>query len=88
MLDHMQLSFTIHKPVDQVFEAIVLRKHLRNYFASDPDADLIAGKTVNWGFEDVGRVIPVDVLRLEPEKLNEFSWSPIGWKTTVQMYFE
>lgn len=79
----MELKFTvqtkIQKPVAEVFDAVYDPKKLSAYFTSaGADGPLDEGKTVMWGFSDLGGEpvrFPVKVQKTVKGKLIRFTWA-------------
>ncbi len=80
-----QVSYSILKPIEQVYHAIVDKEQISNYFTTRSDSDLIEGKVVNWEWDDFGAKFQSEVLKIKAPHMISFRWSATGQKTTVEI---
>jgi uncharacterized protein YndB with AHSA1/START domain len=89
-----QLSFTVSahiaRPCAAVYEAVADPGQLSQYFTTGgASAPLDEGTTVMWEFADFPGAFPVQVKKVEKNKLISFVWdSEDGDPCTVEMKFE
>lgn len=69
-------AITIHKPISEVFEAIVNPEIMSNYFISKGSARLEEGKEVFWEFPEFEGSYPIQVKEVIPNKLIVLDWDP------------
>lgn len=74
---------TIAKPAQRIFAAITDHRKLCHYFITRGSAPLEEGKTVQWTWEDVGAELTVDVKKIVPNELIQFSWKATGEPSLV-----
>lgn len=90
----MELKFTvsvkIQKPVEEVFDGVYNPGKLSQYFTTGgASAPLDEGTTVMWEFADFPGAFPVQVKKVEKNKLITFEWGgDEGTTTAVEMKFE
>ena len=90
----MDLRFTvsvkIQKPVEEVFDGVYNPAKLSQYFTTaGASAPLDEGTTVMWEFADFPGAFPVQVKKVEKNKLISFEWgAEDGTPCTVEMKFE
>ncbi|MBE9583008.1 SRPBCC domain-containing protein [Mucilaginibacter sp. JRF] len=70
----IKTNIQISKPAAEVFEAIVDPAKMSNYFISWGSARLEEGKQVMWSFPEFEGEFPVDVKKVEPNKLIALTW--------------
>ena len=75
----------IQKPVSEVFEGIVNPEKMSNYFISKSSARMEEGKTVTWHFPEFEEGFPVEVGKVEQDKLVTFFWDSNNEKTEVNI---
>ena len=80
---NVDFKATVNKPVSEVYNAIVDRNHMANYFAVG-DKDLKEGEEVQWSFGKDGEET-IKVMRAELDKCIHFTWQPTGDTTTVEI---
>lgn len=69
-------AITIHKPMDEVFEAIVNPEIMSQYFISKGSARLEQGTQVMWEFPEFEGSYPVQVKDVIPNQLIILDWDP------------
>jgi len=70
-------------PVEEVFDAIVAREKLCNYFTSQASSDLQEGSEVRWRWAHYEIELPVVVDRIVANELIELTLDSAVWKKTV-----
>lgn len=70
----IKVALQIQKPVNEVFEAIVDPEKMKNYFISESTGRMEEGKTVIWKFPEFDIKFPVQVIKIEKEKLISYNW--------------
>lgn len=90
-----KVSARIARPVGEVFEAVADPKKLSGYFTTGgAEGRLETGATVTWDFADFPGAFPVEVVKVEPNRLIVLKWeaddadAPSPYRTTVTMTFE
>ncbi len=77
----------ILRPVADVFDAIVSRDKLCNYFTDGASGDLEEGAEVRWRWDHYHATLPVVVDRIVPNELIELTLNSEQWqKTTEEAY--
>lgn len=71
-----EASLQILKPIEVVFECIVNRHHLTQYFISESDADLEDGKNVVWKFPEFEERFPITEVKTTSPRAISFTWDP------------
>lgn len=69
-------AITIHKPINEVFEAIVNPEIMTNYFISESTGRLEQGKEVIWKFPEFDEKSPVQTIEIIENKLIVLDWDP------------
>lgn len=87
MTTNMNVHFegTIAKPAHLVFAALVDHRKLCKYFITRGSAPLEEGKTVQWVWEDKGAELSVEVKKIVPDQLVQFSWNATGAPSLVSI---
>lgn len=88
MTHFVKVAYTISKPIDVVFDAIVNKDKIVNFFVSDASGDLEAGKTIIWTWADYNAEGPVHVKKIIENELIEFEWDVQGKMVLVSMVFK
>ena len=75
----MELRFQVYgkiaKPVAEVFDAVYNPSKLSGYFTTGgASAPLVEGSTVTWDFADFPGAFPVQVRKVEQNRLIELEW--------------
>jgi uncharacterized protein YndB with AHSA1/START domain len=75
----MELRFQVYgkiaKPVAEVFDAVYNPSKLSGYFTTGgASAPLVEGSTVTWDFADFPGAFPVQVRKVERDRLIELEW--------------
>ena len=75
----MELQFRVYgkiaRPVAEVFDAVYNPTKLSGYFTTGgASAPLVEGSTVTWDFADFPGAFPVQVRKLERDRLIELEW--------------
>lgn len=78
----------IHKPVEDVFEAIVDPQKMSNYWFSSGTDRVEQGKTITWRYAEYDAEGAIQVLEVDKNKKIVFSWGEMGEETIVTMTFE
>ncbi len=72
----------IHKPIGEVFDAIVSGEKLCRYFTSAVSGDLVEEHTVHWRWEHYHAELPVDVQSVTPGARIELTLDSRAWEKT------
>jgi uncharacterized protein YndB with AHSA1/START domain len=75
----------IQKSVSEVFEGIVNPEKMSNYFISKSSGRMEEGTTVAWHFPEFEEGFPVEVGKVEQDKLVTFFWDSNNEKTEVNI---
>jgi len=73
----------IQKPVSDVFDAIVSREKLCQYFTSSATGDLEEGQEVGWRWRHFHATLPVVVHQVIPAKRIELRLNTRAWEKTA-----
>jgi uncharacterized protein YndB with AHSA1/START domain len=91
----MELRFQVYgkiaKPVAEVFDAVYNPTKLSGYFTTGgASAPLVEGSTVTWDFADFPGAFPVQVRKVEPNRLIELEWKANDgdYTTRTRLEFE
>lgn len=76
------------RPVQEVFNAVIDPKKLAGFFISSASGPLVADRTVQWHFRDVGATLDVKVLEVTAPHRISFEWSASGAPGRVSMSFQ
>ena len=75
----------VHRPVNEVWDAIVNPDKITNYFTSSVSAPIEKGKTIKWEFADYNVTIDINVLEVNENEFISFCWSASGKERTVEI---
>lgn len=82
-------SLQIGKSPEQVFEAIVEPKHMKNYFISESSGRMKVGISVNWKFDELNTLFPVEITGMEANRYISFNWEGTEGETQkVEIFLE
>lgn len=70
-------------PVAKVFDAIVSRDKLCNYFTDEASGDLEEGQVINWRWDHYEFTLPVVVRKVVKNELIELILNSADWKKTA-----
>jgi uncharacterized protein YndB with AHSA1/START domain len=91
----MELRFQVYgkiaKPVAEVFDAVYNPTKLSGYFTTGgASAPLVEGSTVTWDFADFPGAFPVEVRKVERDRLIELEWKANDgdYTTRTRLEFE
>ncbi len=91
----MELRFQVYgkiaKPVAEVFDAVYNPSKLSGYFTTGgASAPLVEGSTVTWDFADFPGAFPVQVRKVEQNRLIELEWKAGDgdYSTRTRLEFE
>jgi len=70
------------RPVKEVFDAVVKKKHLQCYFVDGASQDLSEGAVVTWRWDHYGE-LPVTVKAIKPNEKIELSLNSRDWDKTA-----
>ena len=91
----MELRFQVYgkiaKPVADVFDAVYNPSKLSGYFTTGgASAPLVEGSTVTWDFADFPGAFPVEVRKVERDRLIELEWKANDgdYTTRTRLEFE
>ena len=91
----MELRFQVYgkiaKPVAEVFDAVYNPSKLSGYFTTGgASAPLVEGSTVTWDFADFPGAFPVEVRKVERDRLIELEWKADDgdYTTRTRLEFE
>jgi uncharacterized protein YndB with AHSA1/START domain len=81
----IKAALQIHKPVSEVFEAIVDPVKMSNYFISKSSGRMEEGRQIKWQFPEFDMEFTVEVGKIEKDKYISFSWEMDSIKLLVEM---
>ena len=91
----MELRFQVYgkiaRPVAEVFDAVYNPSKLSGYFTTGgASAPLVEGSTVTWDFADFPGAFPVQVRKVERDRLIELEWKANDgdYTTRTRLEFE
>jgi uncharacterized protein YndB with AHSA1/START domain len=89
----MELRFQVYgkiaKPVAEVFDAVYNPSKLSGYFTTGgASAPLVEGSTVTWDFADFPGAFPVEVRKVERDRLIELEWKANDGDYTTRICLE
>ena len=91
----MELQFRVYgkiaRPVAEVFDAVYNPTKLSGYFTTGgASAPLVEGSTVTWDFADFPGAFPVQVRKVERDRLIELEWKANDgdYTTRTRLEFE
>ncbi len=90
-MEELEIKTTIQISRSQkdVFEGIIQKDRMSNYFISHASGDMEEGKTVEWTFPEFPGSFPVKVLEVNSPENVIFAWEGIeGSTTTVEIRLE
>ncbi|WP_040978361.1 SRPBCC family protein [Oceanobacillus jeddahense] len=73
----------IHKPANEVFEAIVDPLEIGNYWFSSSSERWEEGKSITLRYDEYGAEGKINILKIEENKKIEFSWGEESNEETV-----
>ena len=77
----------INKPIAEVFNAVVSREIMTNYFTNEASSDLIAGEEVIWTWDGYGDG-PITVKTIRVKELIEMIIDSRQWKKTTDEAYD
>lgn len=77
----------INRPVADVFDAVVSRDKLCNYFTNKASSDLEAGKEVRWHWDHYGE-LPIKVDKVVANELIEMTLNSKTWEKTKSASYD
>lgn len=84
----VKVNYPVSKPISEVFDAVVNKEKITQYFVSHSSGDMVAGQTLIWRWEDYNAEGPVKILKVEENQLIQFEWDVQGKLVVVSMFFE
>ncbi len=81
----IKAALQILKPIHEVFEAIADPVKMCNYFISESNGRMEAGKSLVWRFPEFDMDIPVRVVNVEKDKYISYYWDDNGVELLVEM---
>lgn len=78
-------AMQIQKPIDEVFEAIIIPEKMSNYFISQSTGIMEEGKNLIWKFPEFDFECPVKVEKIEKDKYISFYWENSGVDLLVEI---
>lgn len=79
----IKAAIQILKPTNEVFEAIVDPAKMSNYFLSKGSARMEEGKQVIWQFPEFDVEVPVQVAKIEENKMVSFYWEGAKYQSLL-----
>ena len=82
----IKVSLKMHRPLNEVFEAIVDPVKMANYFISKSSGRIEEGRTLIWQFPEFDMEFPIRVAKVETDKYISFFWNDFdGAETNVEI---
>jgi uncharacterized protein YndB with AHSA1/START domain len=78
-------TIQIQKPVEEVYEGIINPEKMTNYFISESSGRMETGRELIWSFPEFPDKFPVQVIKVETNRLVSFTWDE---ETTVNIVLE
>ncbi|WP_053365679.1 SRPBCC family protein [Bacillus sp. FJAT-27245] len=88
MITEITSKMNIHKPANEVFEAIVNPEKMANYWFSSGTARVEEGKTITWRYDEYNAEGNIHVNETEENRKIVFSWGGAGEETVVEILLE
>ena len=83
-----QASIQILRPINEVYDAIILPDKMSTYFIESSTGPLEAYKTVIWKFPEFSDTFPVTGILFKPNEYISFDWSGGEDNMMVEIYLE
>lgn len=86
-MDKLEINcaMQIQKPIQEVFDAIILPEKMSNYFISQSTGIMETGKNLIWKFPEFDFECPVKVEKVETNKYISFYWENSGVDLLVEI---
>ena len=78
-------AMQIQKPINEVFDAIIIPEKMTNYFISQSTGIMETGKNLIWKFPEFDLECPVKVQKIEKDKYISFYWENSGVDLLVEI---
>ena len=82
------VSTRIERPVADVFDAVVARGKLCQYFTDEASGDLVEGEEVHWRWDHYHATLPVVVSKVEPNERIELVIDSQTWEKTMDESYD
>ena len=83
----IKCAMQIHKPINEVFEAIINPEKMINYFIASSTGIIEEGKKLVWKFPEFDTECPIEVVKVEKNKVISFYWEISGENLLVEITF-
>ena len=86
-MDRLEIkcAMQIQKPINEVFDAIILPEKMSNYFISQSSGIMESGKNLIWKFPEFDFECPVKVEKVETNQYISFYWENSGQDLLVEI---
>ncbi|MES2811161.1 MAG: SRPBCC domain-containing protein [Bacteroidota bacterium] len=81
----INVAMQIQKPINEVFDAIIIPEKMTNYFISQSTGIMEEGKNLIWKFPEFDFECPVKVQKVEKDKYISFYWENSGIDLLVEI---
>ncbi|MES2864554.1 MAG: SRPBCC domain-containing protein [Bacteroidota bacterium] len=81
----IKCAMQIQKPINEVFDAIIIPEKMTNYFISQSTGIMEEGKNLIWKFPEFDFECPVKVQKVEKDKYISFYWDNSGFELLVEI---
>lgn len=78
-------AMQIQKPINEVFEAIIIPEKMSHYFISQSTGIMETGKNLIWKFPEFDFECPVKIQTVEKDKYVSFYWENSGVDLLVEI---
>ncbi|RDU38030.1 hypothetical protein DRW41_00170 [Neobacillus piezotolerans] len=83
MTTEITSKMNIHKPANEVYEAIANPEKMANYWFSSGTARIETGRTITWRYDEYNAEGNIKVIETEENRKIVFSWGGEGEETLV-----
>jgi len=81
----IKVALQVLKPSKTVFNAIIVPKHMSNYFISKSIGKMAEGKTLTWKFPEFEMEFPIHVENIEQDRYISYRWEVEGEMLLVEI---
>lgn len=78
-------AIQIQKPIHEVFEAIVSKDKMSNYFIAESTGNMEEGKVLIWKFPEFDIEVPIKVGKIVIDNYVSYTWDMDGISLLVEM---
>jgi uncharacterized protein YndB with AHSA1/START domain len=83
----VKVSDTVHRPITDVFNAVIDPASMTCYFISRSTGPMVAGSEITWYFDDYNVQVDVTVIEIVSNEKVVFTWVDDHHKSRVDILF-